>query len=171
MNTELIQYFKQLDQLAELTNKLPNKLSRVAVNFSKERFLQQNWVDNNTEQWAKRKPVKNETKRRSKRGILINTGLLRNSIRVVYVDRNIAIIGTDVAYAKAHNYGFRGAIKQSVKAHKRTTRSGRVAKVKKHKRTINTNLPRRQFIGDSAVLRNRLTRYITAEFIRTLKKN
>ncbi len=168
-NVEVQEYFKTLDKLGETVERLHRQLATEAVNFSKERFRKQNWVDNTTEPWKPRKAVKRETKQRSQRGILISSGRLRKSIRVLYSGRNMIIIGTDVPYAKAHNYGYRGRVKQQVRGHFRTTRKGRVVRVKSHGRNMNVNIPKRQFIGTSAVLQRRLQRRATAEFIKALK--
>ncbi len=169
MNIELKDYFQKLDKLKDATEKLPTKLATEAVNFSKERFRQQNWVDTTTQNWKPRKRMKWETKKRSRRAILVDTGRLRGSIRIIYTGRNRIIIGTDVPYARRHNEGYRGEIKQQVKSHNRKTRSGRIVRVRKHERTLHVNIPRRQFIGSSLVLDKRLQRRTTAEFIRALK--
>jgi phage gpG-like protein len=160
----------------------------MAVNFSKERFRAQNWVDNLTEPWKPR--GKNSWRKKAERpgrAILVKSGRLRRSIRVISITADRIVIGTDVPYAQAHNYGFRGEVKQTVKKHTRrrygrvsstniasrktTTRRGMIgeSEVKEHQRTINQNIPRRRFIGSSAVLNRQLERMITVEIIRAFK--
>ncbi|MBE9468989.1 MAG: phage virion morphogenesis protein [Bacteroidetes bacterium] len=160
---ELNNYFAILDRVSKSVAKLPRRAATEAVNFSKQRFKSQNWVDTNTEPWKKRKPVK-ESRKRSGRAILTDTARLRRSIRVVHVDSNSVIIGTDVPYAEVHNNGFRGRVKQNVRSH---TRRGNA--VKAHTRTIKQNIPQRKFIGQSSVLNKKLERMMTAEIIRAIK--
>lgn len=153
-----------LDRVSRTVDTLPRRAATVAVNFTKDRFKQQNWVDTTTKPWKKRKPVKGESKRSSKRAILVRSGRLRRSPRVIHADSDSAIMGTDVPYAQAHNEGFRGRVNQRVRAHRRNGK-----KVKSHKRTINLNIPERRFIGDSAVQDARIQRMMTAEIIRAIK--
>ncbi|MBI9063269.1 MAG: phage virion morphogenesis protein [Marinilabiliaceae bacterium] len=184
---ETLEYIQMLDRVAGVIDKLPARAATEAVNFSKERFRAQNWVDNGTGPWPKRKPVKSESRKRSGRATLVDTGRLRRSIRKVSVTRERAVIGTDVPYAQAHNDGFRGRATQNVRAHTRKNReearsrdaSGRYKKkssaggsiqVKAHTRTQNMNLPRRRFIGSSSVLDRRITRMMTAELMRAIKQ-
>lgn len=133
------------------------------VNFSKERFVRQNWVDANTEPWKKRKPRK-RTKRVEKGATLVRSARLKRSIRKLHVSREVITVGTDVPYAKIHNQGFRGTV--NVKAHTRT-RDGKKVNVNGFTRRI--NVPKRQFIGESAVLKKRIERLATAELIHAIK--
>ncbi len=170
MNIELKDYFNTLDKLGETAERLPAMLATHAKNFSQDRFRQQNWLDNTTENWKPRKATRNESKRRKSRSILIDTARLRNSIRIVYVGKDMIIIGTDVPYAKVHNFGFKGKVKQQVSSHNRKTRQGRTTRVRSHSRTIYLKIPKRQFIGNSAVLQSQLARLATSEFMKALKK-
>lgn len=140
---------------------LPNKLAAEAVNFSKQRFVQQNWVDNTTTMWPKRK------KTDAGRAILVKSGRLKRSIRKLAVYSDCIIIGTDVPYAKIHNDGFRGV--EQAKAHSRKSKKGKAYQVKSFTRPI--NMPKRQFIGASAVLTAKLDRLATAELIRAIKQS
>lgn len=123
------------------------------------------------------------------RYILIKSGRLRRSIRVLRTTKNSVIVGTDVPYAKAHNEGFRGRV--NVKAHTRnkygkkkvgtgvySTKTKRERKrtvtsvsgstqVRGHTRTM--RIPKNQFLGRSDVLIRNVKRVATAEFIKALK--
>ncbi|MBS2100696.1 phage virion morphogenesis protein [Carboxylicivirga linearis] len=165
---ETLEYIQLLDRVSTAVTKLPQVAATEAVNFSKERFRAQNWVDINTEPWKKRKPVRGESKRTAGRAVLVKSGRLRRSIRKVSVTAEKAVIGTDVPYAEAHNNGFRGRVIQSVRSHTRRTMRGEV-NVRAHSRTINQNIPRRRFIGTSATLDRRLTRVMTATLIKAIK--
>lgn len=178
----------KVERVANALRGIPRRAGTLAVNFSKERFRAQNWVDNITEPW---KPRSAKTWRkkaeRPGRAILVKRGRLRRSIRVISISATRIVIGTDVPYAQAHNDGFRGAVKQMVKKHTRR-RYGRISStnldtrktssrrgvvgeitVKEHERTINQNIPRRRFLGSSAVLKSQLERMITVEIIRAFK--
>jgi phage gpG-like protein len=160
----LNKYYDLLDRVSRTIDTLPRRAATEAVNFSKERFKQQNWVDTATHPWKKRKPIKSESRRSSQRAILVKSGRLRRSIRTTYVDKDMAKIGTDVPYARIHNEGFRGRVSQRVRAH---TRNGH--KVESFNRVINQHIPQRQFIGNSAILEKRIQRLITAEIMRAIK--
>lgn len=173
----------KLAELANVQKVLPRKIAVVAVNFSKDRFKQQNWLDSATKKWE---PRKSKTKKKSSsRAILVKTGRLRRSIRATSITDKQIIIGTDVPYAQVHNEGGTGEITQKVGAHSRqahsrksyTTRDGRRVKagtVKEHavqaftrKRKI--NIPKRQFIGPSQTLNKQVGDLIKREFDTVLK--
>lgn len=181
---ETAQFIRLVDGISRAIDGLPNKIAAEAVRFSKERFRQQNWVDNTTQPWKKRKSDGWGRKARKGRGILVDTGRLFRSIRKIYAGPNMVIIGTDVPYAQVHNQGGRFTIHQRVKAYTRKqtsleeTSAPRARKaryqrvqtgtvqVRAFTRTLHTNMPRRQFMGESAVLDNRLQRLMTLEIVR-----
>lgn len=184
----LAEFDQMMDKVSRAINSIPRRAGALAVNFSTQRFRSQSWVDHTTDPWPKRKRSSwGKKQERPGRAILVKTGKLRRSIRVISVSPVRVVIGTDVPYARAHNDGFRGKVKQNVKAHSRTrfgmaqssvigTRKGTTrrvrmmdVKVKAHTRTIRQNLPRRRFIGTSAVLDKQLERMITVEIMRAVK--
>ncbi|HRO76509.1 MAG TPA: phage virion morphogenesis protein [Crocinitomicaceae bacterium] len=157
-------FLKKLNHAQKVMKRMPKMVAKEAVRFSKERFQQQNWIGDTTEQWKKRKPSwSTESAKRSRRNILTDTGRLRRSIRTVSESSDKVTIGTDVPYAQIHNSGGRFTAKQNVKAHTRK-RNGKEYTVKAHKRTIHVNMPKRQFIGNSQYLTKRLIRIMSAEF-------
>lgn len=86
--------------------------------------------------------------------LLIDSGALLNSIRpaVVTPERVVISAGNDkVDYAQTHNEGFGGSV--SIPAHIRHTKRKEV-KVKAH--TRRTNIPKRQFLGNSAELNKKI---------------
>ena len=187
---ETTQFINLVNRVTESVRDLPQQVATIAVNFSKDRFRQQAWVDTTTKPWAKRKSTAWGRRERQGRAILVDSGRLRRSIRKVYVSAEVVVIGTDAPHARVHNDGFRGKITQRVAAHrrnltkfgvvkgkeqKRSTRVtfGRVKRsettVKAYTRTIRVNIPKRQFIGTSAVLDAQLTRHITAQLIRAIR--
>lgn len=166
---ETIEYINLLNRVTKVVSTLPRRAAVLAVNFSKQRFRDQSWVDNNTEPWKKRRPGwKTESRKRQGRAVLVDSGRLKRSIRTTFVSDSMAMIGTDAPYAQAHNDGFRGKVSQQVRAHTRNTRNGR-SLVKAHTRNIRMNLPRRRFIGASAILDKQIERMMTAEIVRAIK--
>ncbi|MCG8713828.1 hypothetical protein G1L01_13390 [Tenacibaculum finnmarkense] len=130
----------------------------IAVKFSKDRFRQsqKNWVDTSQEKWTPRKQ-----KRAGSLLVGPGSGRLKKSIRKISEGKYYVLIGTDVPYAQIHNEG--GTIKATarIRAHSRT-RKGRnqPIKVKAHTRQMNTKIPKRQFLGESAVLALRLENHM-----------
>lgn len=161
-------FLKKLKALSK-ANVVINKIGAEAVNFSKERFRAQNWVDNNTEQWPKRKV--NKGRETDKRAILTGPGTarLRRSVRKIRADADSIVIGTDVPYAQIHNEGGRFRATQRVKQHKRTSKKGTSYTVNPFTRTISVNMPRRRFLGNSAILARRIERVAYVEFNKILK--
>lgn len=169
----------------------PGMLGNEAVNFFTNSFRQQGWLGNSFTPWRARKASKwGKKDKRKGRAILIDSGRLRRSIRIVSNTRGIVIIGTDVPYAKAHNEGMSLGLIQTVRAHKRRitklgitgrktlkTRTriefGRVdngsTMVKSHKRRINQRIPQRQFMGNSPYLTAKLNRILQAELMKGLR--
>lgn len=156
-------YVQRLNRMQKLYRTFPNAAGIEAVNFSKKRFIRKNWVDKTTEPWKKRK-------KKAPGSLMVGkgSGRLKRSIRKIKVTRNSVTIGTDVPYAQIHNEG--GTIKATanVRAHTRT-RKGRKSRVRKHTRKMNTKIPQRQFIGESALLMHRIERLMQVEMMRALK--
>lgn len=177
-----LEFVKLLDALAECIGDLPRMVGMEAVNFSKERFVQQNWHDTAPIPWPLRRHLRRGGKKRQKGAVLVDSGRLKRSIRIVSVSPNAVVIGTDVPYAQMHNDGFKGeenvkAYRQRVKAHRRkitvkTKKGGtkkKVVQVKEHTRKIaahqrEVDMPRRQFLGKSAELNRRIEALITDTF-------
>ena len=182
-----LEFVKILDALAESIGDLPRMVGTEAVNFSKERFLQQNWYDTAPIPWPLRRHLRRGGKKRQQGAVLVDSGRLKRSIRIVSVSGTAVIIGTDVTYAQMHNYGFKGketvkAYRQRVKAHRRkitvkTKKGGtkkKVVQVKAHTRTIaahqrEVDMPRRRFLGESAELNRRIEKLITDTFVEAIK--
>lgn len=159
---------------------LPTVLGNEAVTWTKQNFRRQGYPDKGFKAW---KPRRN-AKRNAGRAILISSGRLSRSPRILSTGPLRVDIGTDVPYARAHNYGSNETV--TVKAHKRaklgtvmhsTGKSGQFKKskgitgysqVKSHTRKM--NLPKRQFIGASAVLASILRRKAVIHIGRELKK-
>jgi len=185
---ETSEFDAMVTRVGKAINGIPHRAGALAVNFSKDRFRAGNWVNTTREPWAKRADSSwVKRKERPGRAILVDSGRLRRSIRVVSVSAERVVIGTDVPYARAHNEGFEGKVTQQVRAYtrnkkgrvdvynidtrkrsSRTTTVGNIP-VKAHSRTINQKLPQRRFLGNSAILERQLNRMITVEIQRAIK--
>lgn len=164
---------RKLDQLTKLYPRLPRMAGVVAVNFSKERFRSQNWLSSTSKPWQSRK-----RQIKGKRGVLIRSGRLKRSIRIVMTSHNSVTIGTDVPYAQIHNEGGRVNVTQNVSSHNRKAhsrrRKGRKESVKAHQvqahnRKVNFIIPQRQFLGNSTVLDRQIEQTLNNELIRVIK--
>jgi phage gpG-like protein len=161
---------------------LPTVVVNEAVNWTRQNFRRQGWPGQSFQAW---KPRAANARRNAGRGLLIDSGRLSRSIRVISVGQLQATFGTDVPYAAAHNNGFTGTV--NVSQHKRnkigtikvsTGKSGQPFKnkkaitgtgiVKAHQRRM--KLPRRRFIGNSPVLVSILKRKSIVHIARELKK-
>lgn len=167
---------------------LPVVAGNEVVNFALDNFKRQGFLGDTLQPWKPRKnPNKwGQTPKRNSRALLVDTGKLRRSIRIVRSNLEEVVIGSDVPYAKAHNEGVRLGEIQQVKQHIRklnrvagasSLKSKRAKKVnykldvevKAHKRKINQNIPARPFLGQSQYLNKQLARVVGAEILKALK--
>lgn len=152
---------KQIERaLAEMLYDMPEQIGMLAVNFSKQRFVEQNWLYTTAEPWQPRKRKRRGGKARQNGAVLVDSGRLKRSIRIISTTPLSVTIGTDVPYAQIHNDGFSGV--QSVKAH---TRKGK--NVRAHRRKM--KMPKRKFIGNSAALMLEIEKFIIEQINGVLK--
>jgi phage gpG-like protein len=144
--------------------RLPIVVGNEAVNFSLQNFRLQGFMGATFQPWAKRKKAWGKKQRNG--AILISTGRLRRSIRVIRANYDQVVIGTNVPYAKAHNEGSQLGIIQTVKGFSRKNGQS----VKEHTRRINQKIPRRQFIGNSPYLNARIKRSASFLFMKEIKE-
>lgn len=164
--------------------KFPLLAANRGKNFFQDRFRDQAWYDQSYQPWAKRKST---AKRDTGRAILTDRGHLKRGVRIKSAVWGDVTVGNDVKYAPVHNEGFNGSVlvpehvriatrkvgtkELKLKGKQRKSRlGGRKQKirgashvVKAHNRRL--NIPKRQFIGNSALL-NRL---IHRDFVNQLK--
>lgn len=164
--------------LAKVLPTLPHQMGVLAVAFTMERFRQQNWLDKTPEPWKARAK---ETAKNKGKNILMQSGTLRNSIRITNENAQGVTIGSNVIYAKIHNEGSKETVQ--VRAHERAIGSVDITELNKRgkpkKKAITTpvkahsrkmNMPKRQFMGVSQTLINRQTDMIAATIIKALKQ-
>lgn len=157
--------FEKLKRLQRVQESFIPKAAIVAVNFSKERFVQKNWLDRTREKWEPRK-------RKDRGSLMVRTGRLKRSIRKIRIGRTYFLIGTDVEYAQAHNDGLVINKTVTVRQHERTVTRGRTARrvtVASHSRKMERTFKKRQFIGESAVLLRRIERMLENDIKEALK--
>jgi len=154
-----------LDNVSKAIENLPNRVAATAVIFSKKRFVEQNWHDTEEKPWQKRSRQRRGGKARQRGAVLVDSGTLKRSIRVISADKQRVIIGTDVPYAQIHNEGLDAPL--PVKAHTRRSRKGRSHTVRAHSR--NVKMPKRQFIGESQALATEIKNMIHAEIEKALQ--
>ncbi|ROH98295.1 hypothetical protein EGI16_21700 [Chryseobacterium sp. G0240] len=166
-NTDFFERLKKVNKSAFL-NRCIGQVGVIAVNFSKERFVQKNWIDRSREAWKPRK-------RPARGSILVRSGRLKRSIRKLSQGSYYVYIGTDVPYARIHNEGGQINKTANVKAHTRRARAGRrgtgTQNVKAHTRRMNVKIPKRQFLGESALLNRRIERFLSRELDNEISRN
>lgn len=159
-------FFKRLQKVnrPSFMRRLVNRAGVVAVNFSKERFVRKNWVDRSREPWKKRA-------KKDKGSLMVRSGRLKRSIRKLSEGDYFVYVGTDVPYAQVHNEGGTISKTTNVRTHTRSRKGrGEAIKVKAHRRKMNLTLPKRQFLGDSAVLGRRIERFASKELTNEISK-
>lgn len=183
---ELTEYDALVRRVLTVCRSVPTRAATVAVNFTKERFRQQNWFDTSADKWEERKHKAGT--RTDRRHILVKSGRLMRSVRKIMANSDRAIIGSDVPYAQVHNDG--GNVKAVAqvgsyrkkdyerKAHTRT-RNGRKEQiaaqtiaahtVKAHRRQVNFKMPQRQFLGTSSALTRRIEDQIDRDINQALQ--
>lgn len=94
---------KKIKGLKQLKNTLPILVANEAKNFFQASFRNQGFTDTGLQKWQRRKSIRND----KGRAILVDTGDLRNSIRVRIATFNKIVITSDLPYSAVHNYGKR----------------------------------------------------------------
>ena len=133
-------------------------------NFDKESFENVAW-----------KPRKDKNNTRS---LLVKSGRLKRSVRVVRTTVNSFAVGSDMPYAAVHNNG--GEINRAARTEtfvrNRSISGKRKGKFAKGTTTgqgftfkaSSYNMPQRRFLGASATLRDRLTTLAKAEILKAI---
>lgn len=144
-----ISAFKDIKQLLD---KLPRIVAQEGLLFISQNFRGGHWIDKNVEKWQPRAktPAKG-----SQRALLVKTGALKRSINV-QINGNIVRFYSNIPYAQIHNEGGEINKKTEVKAHTRRGRKTKKTEVKAHTRNIKITVPKRQFMGRSAFLEQRI---------------
>ena len=147
-------FTKQIQrQIAQVIQNAPRAIGPMAVNEFKENFRRQGFMDSTVTKWPARKNTD------TGRAILVKSGRLRDGIRVVRSNAQSITIGNAVPYARLHNEGYRGLV--NVRPHKRTNQYGTRYNVSSFTKRV--TMPKRQFIGNSQALNNKISSYYIAQ--------
>lgn len=176
IKTTKLGYAKQLQEFGNFKAAYPRFVGNIAVNFYKDSFKRSGFIDKSgVDKWQPRKPNTWSKKSDKGRKLLIKSGRLRRSIRIIRTGLGFVQVGSDVEYARIHNEGGKISGVQNVssykrkgykrKAHTRTWNGQRqrikahtvgVSTVKAHKRKVNITIPKRQYMGVSLFLLKRI---------------
>ena len=124
---------------------LPKLVAEEAAEYSRRRFAEKNF---DGKPWD---TTLSKHYRPTRGTLLVRSGALLNSVRVVSTSQEKVVIGagnSKVKYAKAHNEGFSGSV--VVKSFRRIGKNGEIHNVRSHTRKM--NIPQRQFMGRCAEL-------------------
>ena len=175
---DISDFTRKLDALSDSYRKLPNEIAAAAVEFSKERFREQSWLDKTKENWNPRARRRKGGAKKSQT-LLVNTGRLKRGMRKISATQDVVIIGNDVPYAQIQNDGGTiegtATVKQYTKKEFQRQRKGRKETVRSHKvashtRKMKIKIPSRRFIGNSYTLERRLYLLIASRFAKALKQ-
>lgn len=140
-------------ELKKVYQNIPNKIAVVAQQYFEESFERRGYNETPFEKWKQRKNP--NSKKNKGRAILVQSGRLSKSIRIISVSTSNIKIGTDVPYAKIHNEG--GIITQGARSErfvrnktkkgkfKKGTKAGKGQTYKERK----IEIPKRQFLGEN----------------------
>ncbi|PLW89998.1 phage virion morphogenesis protein [Mucilaginibacter sp.] len=158
----------------------------MALTHFKESFTNQGFTDETLQKWQARKGgAKNNG-----RAILINRGILKRGLRIKHTSIDGAIVGEDegIPYADIHNFG--GEIKITVQMRRffwamyykfgggQKNANGKAKPVNDTalfyrnlalSKKDHITIPKRQFIGDSAMLERNIKKYVTDELNKFFK--
>ena len=170
-------------RLSQQLASLPAKAGAVIVQHSNEAFLQQGWTDDSLDPWDARK---SKATKDEGRAILIKTGRLRRSIRIISITPYSVTVGTDVPYARIHNeggpmhHGSRDAIlnfdetpahglwkfgKARTVTQQRGIKAIRRVTYKAH----TTTMPQRKFLGNSRRQTEKIKEVVEISIMKALK--
>jgi phage gpG-like protein len=179
-NDRITLFFSKLQQsMADL----PTIIGNEAVNYTLDAFEAQAWE---SVPWEARKSKKDDG-----RALLVKSGMLKRSVRIISQGASSVTIGTDVIYARIHNDGgeiSRGARSETfvrpryergkkgtmfggMGAFRKMTRAEKVSAPVKGQsyKAYSYRMPRRQFIGNTPELRERVHQAVIAELRLKLK--
>lgn len=137
---------------------LTRELTIEARNFFDQSWDDKGFTDATLIEW---KPVKDKNGNTKERP-LVKSGALRRSLRTE-VNGTTGVVYTEIPYAQIHNEGGKITTTANVRAH---TRKGK--NVKAHTRTLNHEMPKRQFMGNSEVLEDKMREIIQARILSIL---
>ncbi len=156
-------FSKTRTAISDVFSNLPTWAGNAALNFYKDSWRRQGFIDTSFKRWPKRKKEGGS----KDRAILVKSGQLRRSLRL-RVGTTWFEVYSEVPYAKAHNEG--ATITQTVTPRQRRYFWAMHYKAKKVGKsdeagqwramalseTITIKIPRRQFMGQSNFMERRI---------------
>ncbi|MBD3748953.1 MAG: hypothetical protein IE931_05610 [Sphingobacteriales bacterium] len=172
---------KEFDRIIKeypaLKLKLMQQAALMALAHFKSSFTNQGFTDKNLEKWKARAGGT----RNAGRSILIDKGVLRRGLRVKNVAANKGVVGVDdaIKYAKIQNEGGEIPITPKMRRFfwamykkngggikgRRDTEQALFWKNMALHRGDTIKIPKRQFIGDSAILEEKIINYFNKELL------
>lgn len=187
-------YNKHADEFDNLLNgyralklRIIQHAAAMALTHFKESFTNQGFTDETLHKW----PVRKGGAKNNGRAILINRGILKRGLRIKHTSLDGAIVGEDegIPYADIHNFG--GEIKITPQMRRffwamyYKYGGGKEKGISKRAQGLNElagfyknlaltkddhiTIPKRQFIGDSALLERNIKKYVTDELDKFFK--
>ena len=138
-------------RLQDAFKKLPRWVGNAALNFYKDSWRRQGYIDRSFERWRKR------SGKDKGRAILVKSGKLRRSLRLSVAGQLVEIY-TDMPYAEAHNEGMNITQVPTPRQrrffwamHQKAKRTRRASEAEMYRRmalakTLNIKVPKRQFM-------------------------
>lgn len=159
MSSSIDQINLWFDRFDRKFSAFPNIIAETAVEHFQEQFTKESWEG---APWQKRKDKKNHK-------ILYQYGNLFRSIHpAVRTPELVRIRAGDpkVPYAQIHNEGGRVQGKFNVRAHQNSNfmGKGKALGIKAHSRAVNFIMPKRQFMGRSAMLNAKIMTRLAAYY-------
>lgn len=138
------------------------------INFFKNSFQKQGFTDQSFSPWEKR----NQPDYRPGGALLVSTTYLLESIDAITSDKNRIVFGSYASYGKIHNEGGILTIPITAKSRKyfwymfKQTQDVKWKYMALSKKDfMKINVPKRQFIGESAVMMSELDKWIKNEIL------
>jgi phage gpG-like protein len=151
-----------------LKRRLPRVIGQIAVNFSKDNFRRQGFLDGGrVQKWKKRKNNKGKEGRNILTG---KSSRLKRSVQVIRTSSKEIVIGTpDVVYGQIHNEG--GLLKKSKAAleTKHKASGNKLYKRIAEAAAVETRMPERRFMGNSTDLQKLMIEKINLELSKIFK--
>lgn len=155
-----------------LKRRLPRMVGQVAVNFSKDNFRRQGFLDGGrVNKWKKRKYDNGN----QGKALLTQSSRLKKSVAIIRASPSEIVIGTrGVPYGNIHNEG--GKVRQTVTNKQRAffwakykASGNEMYKRMAMSSKLEIRIPRRKFMGDSTDLQQQMARKIKLELIKIFK--
>lgn len=184
-NRHADEFDRLLEGYRALKLRMIQQAAIMAINHFKASFTNQGFTDESLQRWDNRKGGI-----RAGRAILINRGVLKRGARIKHTSLDGAIVGVDdaIPYAEIQNFGgeikitpqmrrffwamyykFGGGQKSAKGVVKQLSETALFYKNLALTKEDHIKIPKRQFIGDSAVLERNIKKYITDELNKFFK--